>query len=863
MRQKPLAPVSIAGRALRGLHSSGAAFDASNSSVHAKPANDSNKVAASSASLHSPPSEDARNSPSSKPKASAEPGTVSHILATIRDMARARSQNASGTVGSQFPALGRLYTLMLPEYRGMVIAMMLLLIASAVSLSVPFTIGKVVDFFSSEEAKLPGNLSMSTVAVLLLTVFALGAVARASSNILLELAGVRVIKRMRENTFLSAMRQDVAYADKGVGDTVSRINMDCNIVGEAITTDLADGLRSTVTVLAAGSAMFYISAKLTLVMMCVIPPAALGAAFYGRFLRNLTNRTQEAVGEMTRTAEERLNPPAFRTITAFNTQAKECRQFDSKVDEIVQLQTKEAYAGGIFHSGLGFVGNCAIVTLLTYGGHLVSLGLLTVGDLTSLLMYTAYLGGGMMMMTSFFTSLMKGVGAGARVFELLDRQPAIKLGIGKKLEPAMHQRGGHIEFKNVHFSYPSRPDMRILNGVSLNIQPGSSVALVGGSGAGKSSVHALLLRFYEANSGEVCFDGQDVREIQPESLRSFMGVVSQEPTLFEGSIAENIAYGTPNATRQQIEHAAQQAHCVEFIEALPNQYETRIGPRELSGGQRQRIAIARALVRQPTVLLLDEATSALDSASELLVNQAITSIIKQGTVTVWIVAHRLSTIRAASTLMLLRDGQIVESGSFEELDQPGTEFRALMSSQLQASEPSQASSDAVTHSTSSASNPSPSFWKSSQRSVHTSAHCMKSSPSQSRQHLRHIPEAVWSVDKVIQSSQNDIREMHHGNEPLSHDMLRKLHRLAALPVPSDAHLTQLAKELEPLVCLFHSVRHHTQTVQSRDDAIIDPPAVDTKRAESYDKQLPGTQPLPRDVLLKQTKRSLQGYFVAP
>lgn len=533
-----------------------------------------------------------------------EPGTVSHILATLRDMARSRRAGAQGSVGAQFPALGRLYSLMLPEYRGMLIAMGLLLVASAVSLSVPFTIGKVVDFFSSPDATLPFGLSMSTVAVLLLAVFALGAVARASSNILLELAGVRVIQRMREKTFHSAIRQDVAYADRGVGDTVSRINMDCNLVGEAITTDLADGLRSTVTVLAAGSAMFYISSKLTLVMMCVIPPAALGAAFYGRFLRNLTNRTQEAVGEMTRTAEERLNPPAFRTIAAFNTQERESRRFDEKVRDIVQLQTKEAYAGGIFHSGLGFVGNCAIVTLLTYGGHLVSLGQLTVGDLTSLLMYTAYLGGGVMLMTSFFTSLMKGVGAGARVFQLLDRKPAIELGQGQRLDvPAIDRRGGHIHFDNVHFTYPSRPDMPILNGVSLDIKPGSSVALVGGSGAGKSSVHALLLRFYEPTSGTVSFDGQDVRSVEPESLRSFMGVVSQEPTLFEGTIAENIAYGTPGATRQQIERAARQAHCIEFIDTMPHGFETRIGPRELSGGQRQRIAIARALVREPSVLV--------------------------------------------------------------------------------------------------------------------------------------------------------------------------------------------------------------------------------------------------------------------
>ena len=359
------------------------------------------------------------------------------------------------------------------------------------------------------------------------------------------------------------------------------------------------------------------------------------------------------------------------------------RQFDSRVGHIVDLQTKEAYAGGIFHSGMGFVGNCAIITLLTYGGHLVSIGQLTVGDLTSLLMYTAYLGGGLMLMTSFFTSVMKGVGAGARVFDLLDRVPSIRLGVGRTLDrSAVSHRGAHIQYRDVQFAYPTRPDQRVLDGVNIDIPPGSAVALVGGSGAGKSSVHALLLRYYEPQSGKILFNGQDISQFTPESLREVMGVVAQEPTLFPGTIAENIAYGTPGATREQVEHAAEAANCTDFIRTLPAGFDTHIGPRELSGGQRQRIAIARALVREPSVLMLDEATSALDSASELLVNQAVSRIIQDGNVTVWIVAHRLSTIRTANKILLLDAGRIVEAGTFEQLDRPGSRFRKLMSSQL-------------------------------------------------------------------------------------------------------------------------------------------------------------------------------------
>lgn len=604
--------------------------------------------------------------------------SLSAVLATIREIASSR-----GGGGRTFPDMRRMYSLVSPEKHRLLFAFALLLVASGVSLSVPFTIGKLVDYFSIPEARLPFGVSMTTVAALLLCVFATGALARASSNIILELAGVRVIQRMRESAFGQALRQDVAFADRGAGDTVSRINMDCNIVGEAITSDLADGLRSSFTVMAATSAMFYLSTKLTLVMMCVIPPAALGAAFYGRFLRSLTNRTQEAVGEMTRNAEERLSPPAFRTITACNTQDTESRRFNSRIGDIVALQTKEAYADGIFHSGLGFVGNCAIITLLTYGGHLVSLGQLSVGDLTSLLMYTAYLGGGLMMMTSFFTSLMKGVGAGARVFELVDRKSEIPLGVGKPLDAAaVGHRGARLTFRDVTFRYPTRPDRTVLDRINIDIAPGQSAALVGASGAGKSSVHSLLLRYYEQNSGAILFNGTDIREYTPESLRAVMGVVPQEPVLFPGTISDNIAYGAPNTTRADVESAAEAANCSEFISQLPRGYDTVIGPRELSGGQRQRIAIARALVRRPAVLLLDEATSALDSASELLVNQAITRIIKEGNVTVWIVAHRLSTIRAAGTIMLLEGGRITESGTLAELDRSGTHFRALMSSQL-------------------------------------------------------------------------------------------------------------------------------------------------------------------------------------
>lgn len=595
-----------------------------------------------------------------------------------------KSQDGSTPAPTTFPDLRRLFSLAMPQKRSILIALGLLLISSSITLTVPFAIGRLIDFFTSGQNALFG-LGFGTVAALMLLIFAIGAGAKAGSNILLELSGVRVIQGIRNQAYRSALRQDVELADQGAGDVVSRLSVDTNIVGESLTSDIGDGLRAGATVLFAGTAMFMISSKLTLLMMAVVPPAAIGAVFYGRYLRDLTHKTQDAVGQMTRLAEERLSPPAFRTLTAFNTQRQELRRFDEKVGTIVDLQTKEAYASGFFYAGTGFVGNCAILTLLTYGGHLVSRGEISVGDLTSLLMYTAYLGGGMVSLTSFFASLMKGLGAGARVFELIDRKSNVELGQGDQLQIAGTSARLPVRFEDVHFSYPSRPQQPILRGVTLDIEPGQSYALVGGSGAGKSSVHSLLLRFYDPTKGKILLAGKDLASYRPESVRKHLAFVPQEPILFDGTIEENIKYGTESATREEVEQAARMAGCESFISELPKGLDTVIGSRQLSGGQRQRIAIARALVRKPAILLLDEATSALDSASELMVNKAIGQIISEGQITVWIVAHRLSTIKSANNIQVLEKGRIVEQGTFDQLDRPGSRFRALMAAQLEAS----------------------------------------------------------------------------------------------------------------------------------------------------------------------------------
>lgn len=540
---------------------------------------------------------------------------------------------------------------------------------------VPLTIGKLIDFFSSNASTFMG-LSFPVAAGVLTAAFFVGAAANAGRVIIMRTAGQRIIARIRNQAYMSTLRQEPEFADRSAGDIVSRLNADANILGDSVTSNLSDGLRAIISATVGIAAMFWISSKLTLVMLCVVPPISLGAVFYGRYLRRLSNLTQESLGDLSKTAEEKLN--AFRTLTAYNAQKLEGRLMESRVDDVRKLAVKEAIASGIFFGSTGLTGNLAMLCLLTYGGHLVSTGSITVGDLTSLLIYSGYVGSSVSGLTSFFSGIMKGVGAGQRVFYLLDRQSSIPMGVGAPLSPS---RNGPIKFEDVRFTYPSRPETEVLKGINVTIEPGTSVALVGTSGSGKSSLLTLLDRFYDPSGGRVTFDGTDIKTFTPESWRDRIGVVFQDPILFAGTVADNIAYGT-HASRQEIEEAARAANC-DFIWDLPQGFDTMIGKSALSGGQRQRISIARALVRRPSILLLDEATSALDSASEEAVNAAIDRIIHDQHITVVLAAHRLSSIARAERVVVLEDGVVSEQGRYDVLSRTeGSRFRQLMAAQL-------------------------------------------------------------------------------------------------------------------------------------------------------------------------------------
>jgi putative ABC transport system ATP-binding protein len=536
--------------------------------------------------------------------------------------AKLSKDGASGT-SAGFGEVWRLLKIARPESRVLLGAFLLLLISSGITMSIPFSIGKILDIATNGKAKTEGEssdlpnemlfgLSMTTFYTALVCILATGAAANYGRIIILRIVGERIVARLRSRLFRQTYIQNAEFFDANrVGDLISRLSSDTIIVGKSITQNLSDGLRAFVSGAAGFGLMAWVSLKLTGVLALLFPPIALGAFFYGRAIRNLSRKIQKNVGTLTKIAEERLGN--VRTSQAFAGEILEVHRYNTQVRKIFELGKRESLISATFFSSTGFLGNMTILSLLYVGGGMVSSGAITIGDLTSFLMYTAYAGSSMFGLSSFYSELMKGVGAASRLFELQDREPSISPTVGNPVASAR----GPIQFKDVTFAYPTRPAVKIFKNLDFTIPQGSNVAIVGPSGGGKSTIASLILRFYSPSEGQIYIDGKDITSMNVKSLRRRVGIVSQEPVLFSGTIAENIAYGRPNATRQEIMRAARQANC-QFISDFPDGLDTSVGARgtQLSGGQKQRIAIARALVKDPDILILDEATSALDAESE-------------------------------------------------------------------------------------------------------------------------------------------------------------------------------------------------------------------------------------------------------
>ncbi|XP_004365108.2 ATP-binding cassette sub-family B member 10 [Capsaspora owczarzaki ATCC 30864] len=574
--------------------------------------------------------------------------------------------------------LSRLMGLAKPEARTLAIAVGLLVVSSAVTMAVPFSMGRIIDIIFAETQG-GSHQRLVEYTQLLIGVFLVGAAANYGRIVMIQNAGQSIVARLRQNLFSSIMRQDVAFFDRNqTGEVINRLAADTVVVGKAVTDNVSDGLRSVASAVVGIGMMAFMSPKLTLVVLGIVPPVCIVAVLYGRYVKRLTRQVQDSLANATQVAEERISN--IRTVRAFAKEPEEVKRYDGHVQTVYSLGIQEGKARGIFHGATGLAGNLMMVSLLWYGGHMMVTNEITVGTLTSFLLYSAYVGVAVIGLSQFYSELMRGLGASERLWTILDSKPTIPLSEGHKIP---HDRFfGKIDFQNVAFAYPTRPDAPVFKNLSLTVPDGKILAVVGTSGGGKSTVGALLLRLYDPDSGNILIDNYNVRELDASWMRQQIGLVSQEPVLFSGTVAENIAYGHPSATIEQIQDAAVQANAHRFITEFPEGFNTIVGERgqSLSGGQRQRIAIARALLKNPRILILDEATSALDAQSEHLVQEALERLMQGRSVIT--IAHRLSTIRNADTIAVLGNGEVVESGTYAELMAlPDGQFRKLVERQ--------------------------------------------------------------------------------------------------------------------------------------------------------------------------------------
>ena len=561
--------------------------------------------------------------------------------------------------------LSRLGSFIRPYRRHFAIALVGVLVASGLGLVFPRITGNLVDT-ALQESTLQDLSQIDGIALLLLGVFATQAAFSYLRIYFLAAMGEGVVADLRQAVYRHIMTLPVKFFDsRKTGEITSRLTSDVAVVQAVTSSSLAAAISQAITLIGGVVLMFLTSVTLSVVVLSFLPITIIAAASFGRRLRRISTRYQDRVAEANAAAEEAIS--AARVVKWFTAEPTEIRRYARKVQESYAVALRRARLQALFSPFVQLVGYGTLAVVMWVGGRQVLSNDLTAGELVTFLLYTLTVAGAIGAFTGLYGQLQTALGASQRIFELLGERSDIQ----EPEQPvSLPSPQGAITFEEVSFRYSDR-DVEVLKDVRLTVAPGEVVALVGPSGAGKTTLVQLIPRFFDPTTGRILLDGFDLRELRVRDLRSLMAAVPQETQLFSGTIAENLLMGKPEATEQELREAAIAANAHDFIEAFPSGYETIVGERgiKLSGGQRQRVAIARALLNDPRLLILDEATSSLDSESEGLVQDALERLMKGRTTVV--IAHRLSTVRNADRLLVLDEGQIVQEGTHQQLLEEG------------------------------------------------------------------------------------------------------------------------------------------------------------------------------------------------
>ncbi|QZZ37327.1 ATP-binding cassette domain-containing protein [Nitratireductor kimnyeongensis] len=552
-----------------------------------------------------------------------------------------------------------------------------LVIAAIATLTLPLAVRRMIDhgFSASDSIFIANYFSM------LIVVAAVLAVASAGRYFFVITLGERVVSDLRRDVFDHVTRLSPGFFDTvQSGEIVSRISADATQVKSAVGATISQALRNVIMGLGAVCMMVVTSPRLSLLVVAAIPIIVLPLVAFGRSVRRRSRFAQDTLADATAYAGEQIG--AMRTLQAFTGEATARGRFSDAIETAFAAARSSIFARSFLTFFAIFMTFSSVVAVLWFGSRDVLSGAMTPGTLGQFLLYSVLAAGALGALSEVWGELSQAAGAAERMSELLAEEP----GITAPAEPVLlpQPARGEVAFESVSFAYPTRPGRSALHGLSFNVNPGETVAIVGPSGAGKTTIFSLLLRYYDPNGGRVLVDGVDTRQVDPLALRGRMAIVPQDVTIFAASAAENIAFGRPDARRAEIEAAARAALAHDFIRDLSEGYDTQVGERgvTLSGGQRQRMAIARAILRDAPILLLDEATSALDSQSETLVQQALDHLM-QGRTTL-IIAHRLSTVLKADRILVLDEGRVVEEGTHTELVAAGGVYANLASLQFDA-----------------------------------------------------------------------------------------------------------------------------------------------------------------------------------